>query len=302
MITAILSAAVVWCLFYGKINSTVLAVICAGLGTVLLIFGKHTNNQFLTIDVLAYSSRLRKVNPSLKFWTVLILMVICISAKSPAAGIFLTVIMAVLVVFIGGLELHDYVNILALPVLFLMTSGLVLLFEITAYKNGVISIPLFGYGYWLCVSEITQARAALVLSRALGAVSCLYLLSLTTPMADLIGVLRRSKCPNVMIELMYLIYRYIFILLSMHHTMKNAAKSRLGYIDYRTSIRTTGKLYSNLLSRSYRQANNNFDAMESRCYDTEIRFLENRGEITVIHISVAVCITVCALCLSLLFS
>jgi len=305
MITAILSAAVVWCLFYGKINSTVLAVICAGLGAVLVLPGRHRHNQFLTIDVLAYSSRLRKVNPSLKFWAALILMVICISAKSPAAGIFLTVIMAVLVVFIGDLELHDYVNILALPVSFLMMSGLVLLFEITAYKNGVISIsiPLFGgYGYWLCVSEITQARAALVLSRALGAVSCLYLLSLTTPMADLIGVLRRSKCPNVMIELMYLIYRYIFILLSMHHTMKNAAKSRLGYIDYRTSIRTTGKLYSNLLSRSYRQANNNFDAMESRCYDTEIRFLENRGEITVIHISVAVCITVCALCLSLLFS
>jgi len=299
MITAILSAAVVWCLFYGKINSIILVLLCAGLGTVLILFGRHKHPQFLTIDVLAHSSRMRKVNPSLKFWITLVLMVICISARSPVAGIFLTILMILLVVCVGGFDLHDYINILALPVSFLMTSGLVLLFEVTAQRVGVISVPLFGY--WLCVTNMTQARTAIVLARALGAISCLYLLSMTTPMSELIGVLRRAHCPNVIIELMYLIYRYIFILLSMHHTMRNAAKSRLGYVDYRTSIRTTGNLYSNLLSRSYRQANNNFDAMESRCYDTEIRFLENRGKITGIHISVALCIIGCTLYLSLLF-
>ena len=275
-------------------------MLCAGLGIGLSAAGKHRHTQFLTIDALAHSSRLRKVNPSLKFWITLVLTAICISARSPAAGIFLTVLMIVLIVGIGGLGLRDYVNMLALPVSFIMMSGLVLLFEVTARRIGIINIPLFGR--WICVTEMTQARAALVLSRALGAISCLYLVSMTTPMSELIGVLRRARCPDVIIELMYLIYRYIFIILSMHHAMKNAAKSRSGYADYRTGIRTAGNLYLNLLSRSYRQANNNFDAMESRCYDTEIRFLENREKITGIHISVAAGIMVCALSLSLLFS
>jgi len=249
----------------------------------------------ITIDVLAYASRLGKVNPSLKFWTALALMVICVSARSLYAGVFLTVAMLVLTVFVGGLKLRDYITMFALPLSFLIMGGLALLFELSAQSGGILNIPFFGH--WLCVTAATQVRTVLVLSRALGAVSCLYFLSLTTPMSELIGVLRRAKCPNVLIGLMYLIYRYIFVLLSMHHAMKNAAKSRLGYINYRTGLRTTGNLYSNLLARSYRQATINFDAMESRCYDTEIRFLENRGKITGMHLFVALFIVVCILCL-----
>jgi len=300
MIAAILTAAVVWCLFYGKINSIVLVLLCTGIGMVLLILGRHRHAQFFTIDVIAQASRLKKVNPSLKFFTIIVLMILCISARSFFAGIFLTVIMGIFVVCIGGLELHDYISMLALPVSFLMMSGLVLLFEVTSQSGGILNIPLFGF--WLCVRSTSQIRTMLVLSRALGAISCLYLLSLTTPMSELIGVLRRARCPNIIIELMYLIYRYIFILFSMYHTMRDAAKSRLGYISYRASIRTTGNLYSNLLSRSYRQANKNFDAMESRCYDTEIRFLENREKITAIQVVTAAGITGVTLCLCLLFN
>ncbi len=119
-------------------------------------------------------------------------------------------------------------------------------------------------------------------------------------MSELIGVLRRARCPDVLIGLMYLIYRYIFVLLSMYHTMRSAAKSRLGYVDYRTSIRTTGNLYSNLLARSYRHANRNFDAMESRCFDTEIRFLESEKKVTVVHAATAIGLATITLCLSLL--
>ena len=125
MITAVLTAAVVWCLFYGKISLIVLAPFCAGLGTALAILGKHKHPNFLAIDILAQASRLKKVNATLKFFIVIILMMICISARSPVVGIYLAVIMAALVIYVGGLELRDYINILALPVSFLMMSGLV---------------------------------------------------------------------------------------------------------------------------------------------------------------------------------
>ena len=119
-------------------------------------------------------------------------------------------------------------------------------------------------------------------------------------MSDLIGVLRRARCPDVLIELMYLIYRYIFTLITMYHTMRDAAKSRLGYVDYRTSLRTTGDLYASLLGRCYRHANKIFDAMESRCFDTGIRFLENREKVTVLHATIAIGLALFTLTLSLL--
>ena len=299
MITAVLTTAVIWFMFYGQLPTMALAALSFGSGAALAFFGRHGHTRFLTVDVLAQMSRLNNVNPALKFWTVLLLMIICVSAKSAMVGLFLVAAMLILTVFAGGLRLADYIRLLALPVSFLMISGLVLLFEAADRCSGVLSFNVLGL--WLCVSEQTQARAALVTARALGAVSCLYLLSLTTPMSEIIGVLRGARCPDVLIALMYLTYRYIFILLSMFYTMRDAAASRLGFSGSRTAIRTTGGIFSNLLAGSYRQAGRNFDAMESRCYDSEIRFLESRKSVTAAHAAAAFCVTAFTFGLSIIF-
>lgn len=298
MVTAILTTIVVWCLFYGRLSTILLAVICIGSGLLLALLGRHSHSQFLAIDALAQSSRLNKVNAGIKFWSVLVLMFLCISARSPVVGILLAIVMLALTCFIGGLRLHVYMNLLALPVTFLLLSGLALLFEVSGQPVGVLNFQVLGV--WFCVTTGAQATTALVMARALGAVTCLYLLSLTTPMSEIIGVLRRARCPQVIINLMYLIYRYLFVLLSMYHFMKDAAKSRLGYENYRTSVRTTGKVYSNLLARSYRQAGRNYDAMESRCFEEEIRFLEHRHKIHGVHLGVSGAIALLVLTLSLI--
>ena len=299
MITALFTALVAWCMLYGRIPSAVLTVLCAGLAVTLLIAGRHRHSQHFEIDMLSQTSHLNKVNPSLKFGVAFLLMLLCVASSGPASGIFLAITVPVLLVFIGGLEFHEYIQLLALPLSFLMLSGLALLFEIGAVQTGVLNFRAFGL--WFCVSTESQMQTSLVISRAIGAVSCLYFLSLTTPMSSIIGVLRRAHCPGVIIELMYLMYRYIFILISGYHTMHSAAKSRLGFADYRKSLRTTGMLYSNLLIRSYNHARKSFDAMESRCYDTGISFLENNAGIEGIHIFAAAGITIITFCLSLFF-
>ncbi len=286
MITAALVGLVVWCALLGRVPSAALIALCAAAAALFLWAGRHRHGPRLSIDVYAQASRLNDVSPALKFWTALILMALCIAAKSPLSGLIMAAIMLFMTVFAGGLKLHDYVQMLALPVSFLMVSALALLFEATPYQTGIVSFPAFGA--WLCVSAASQARAALIISRALGALSCLYLLSLTTPLSALIGVLRRARMPGALISLMYLIYRYIFILMSTYHTMKDAAASRLGFNGCRTSVRTTAMLYGGLLSHSYRQAGTNYDAMESRCYDTDIRFLERTKKIELPHAAAAI--------------
>ncbi len=298
MITSMLAMIVVWCLFYGRISWIILLPICIMLGIALSFLGRHKHTGILTIDVLAYGSNLNKVNSILKASTVFFLLVLCIWSKSPIVGIFLAIAVLILIVYVGGLKLDIYVHFLLLPVSFLLVSGLALLFEVVSYDKGIINIYIFNF--WLSVTSEAQIRATIVMCRALGGLSCVYLLSLTTPMSEIISVLRTMHCPEIIIELMYLIYRYIFILLFMYNTMHDAAKSRLGFINFGTSVRTTGSIYSNLLSRSYRQANINFDAMESRCFDSQIRFLDNSKKVKIAHVLFAAGIIIFTLLISLL--
>ncbi|MCL2163865.1 MAG: cobalt ECF transporter T component CbiQ [Oscillospiraceae bacterium] len=298
MITAVLAFVFVWSLFYEQIPQPFLLMLCVGLGIFLAFTSRHKHSQFLSNDVLAQASPLRKVNPTLKFWTLLALMIINVASRNPYTGLFLMLVMFIFAVFAGRVSVHNYVQVIVLPVLFLLIGGLALLFEVSYGPTGVLNFNIFGL--WLSVSEKAQLQTALVISRAFGAVSCLCVLSITTPMPDIIGVLRRARCPDFIIDLMYLIYRYIFILLTIHHEMYNAAKSRLGFRDHRTSLRATGRIYANLLARSYQFADKNFDAMESRCYDSGVNFLEHRGKITFVHGCYSVILISVSLCLGLL--
>ena len=298
LIRTVIAFAFTWCLFYGRIVEPFLILMCLGLTVFLYYFGRHQHSQALSIDLLAQKSRLKNINPTLKFWTLIALLIISVASRNVFTGVFLIMTMLILAVFAGGLKLHYYMHVLTLPVSFLLIGALALLFEVSVEPRGIINLNVFGL--WLCVTANAQIETTLIVSRAFGAVSCLFVLSLTTPMPNIIGVLRRARCPDIFIDLMYLIYRYIFILLSLHHQMHNAAKSRLGFRDYRTSLRSTGGIYSKLLVRSYQIGSKNFDAMESRCYDSGIKFLEQPKKVTGAHLSFFLVFVLVSLFLSLL--
>ena len=99
--------------------------------------------------------------------------------------------------------------------------ALALLWTYAHEPEGLLSIPCFGG--WLVVTGESQAMTGLVLARAVGAVSCLYFLSLTTPVPEVLSVLRRLRMPGVLLDLAILIYRYIFILQTACREMRDAA-------------------------------------------------------------------------------
>ena len=297
MITAVLAFLFTWCLFYGRIPQLYLFILCAGLGLSLAYAGRHKHSGFLSIDVLAQSSRLKTINPGLKFGVIIALIIISVASPNMYTGIFLMIAMISIMIFAGRFWPNQIVQIMALPASFLMIGGLALLFESTSGASGVLYVNIFGQ--YLSVSAETQAKTALIIARSFGAFSCLCFLGITTPMPDIISVLRKIRCPELVIDLMYLIYRYTFILLSLHHGMHTAAKSRLGFGNYRASLRATGLIYSNLFVRSYQFASRNFDAMESRCYDAGIQFLEHQNSVKPAHICVFAVLLFITLLLSL---
>ena len=122
-------------------------------------------------------------------------------------------------------------------------------------------------------------QAVLLFTRALGAVSAMYMMTLATPASEMIGVLKRIHVPKMIVELMYLIYRFIFLLSDTHSQMKQAAVSRLGTCDFRTSCRTFGSTAGNLLVASLKKADTYYDSLLSRCYDGDLCFLEEEKRI-----------------------
>lgn len=276
LITAILTVFLMTCLFIGTLSTIPLVLLCIGSAAFFLVFGHHSHNGIVAIDQYAQHSRLSAWNPTFKTVSALVLLVLCVCSHSPWPPLAMFFVMLVLTVAVGGLEMDHYLSLIALPAVFLLLSGIVLLWEYGPSADGVWNIA-FWHG-WLSVTVENQVRARLVMARAFGAVSCLYFLSLSTPMSELISVARKAHIPSIVLELAVLIYRYIFILLSTYRTMKDAAASRLGFDGYRQGIATTGKIYGNLLARSFRRAEACLDAMESRCYDGEIRFLERENK------------------------
>lgn len=274
---AVLAGFVLFSLFVGTLPTAAVLALCALAGGALAVFGHHSHGGVLVIDVYARRSRYFAWSPALKTGGCVLLLVLCVASASPWVPLALALIMAFLTVW-GGIRFHDYLALLSLPAAFLLLSGLALLWDYVPVMDGVAAVPF--WNGWLVVTAVAQVRARLVMARALGAMSCLYFLSLSTTMPEILSVLRRAHVPSVMTELAVLIYRYLFVLLSAYETMQDAAASRLGYSTFARSIRTTGAVYGNLLAASFRRAGACFDAMESRCYDGEIRFLEREKPVT----------------------
>lgn len=112
--------------------------------------------------------------------------------------------------------------------------------------------------------------------KVMGSLSCLYFISLTTPMIDVISVLAKLKVPSFLIELISLVYRFIFIILETSEMMFISQNSRLGYRDIKTSYKSLGALASTLFIRSFKRANDLYTALEARGYNGELKVIEEQ--------------------------
>lgn len=215
----------------------------------------------LIIDSLAYASRFRSVHPGKKVLITVLLLVVAVTLQSAAFGVILTVGMGALSVWGGGTPFRLYVRLLKLPMLFILLSLIAIMVNVE-FGPLVLSVQPEGI-----------LRGAKLTASALGAVSCLYFLALSTPLTDIFYVLEKIKCPFLMIELMLLIYRFIFLLWAAAGALGKAADSRLGNRNFKTAVYTSGQMFATLLIRALKRSSALYDAMESRGYHGKIHVL-----------------------------
>ena len=163
----------------------------------------------LLIDKYAYTNRLTKSNPFIKFVIVVMALSIATITKSNYINLFILALMIFLTIIVAKIPFDKYLKLLFIPSTFLLLSILTILISISKVDVYIWSIRLFNNYIGITSGSIEQS--ILLTTRVYAAISSTFFLGLTTPLNMLIKVFKRLHIPNSIIELIVLIYRFIFI-------------------------------------------------------------------------------------------
>lgn len=238
--------------------------------------GHHHDNGGSSIDFYAVNSGIRHISPEWKVVCSLLLLLFCLVADHPVISVITIVTSAVITVGFGKLPADRYLSVLTIPLAFILMGSIAVAVDFSGSPLGDWNLFLH-WGYLYVTRESFWHMVSLML-KAFGAVSAMFVMTLSTPSFELFSVLRKLHCPALLVELMHMIYRFIFILTTVQRNMKISAESRLGFCDFRTSCYSFGHIAGNLFIVSLKKANAYYDAMEARCYDGEFLFLEEETE------------------------
>ena len=259
--------------------------------------GHSHDTGVFSIDYYAYISAIRDWNPMFKVFFSLAVLIMVIAMDSLYISLFVLITMAFLTVVRGRIPLHQYISTLTIPIVFVLVGSLTIALSFARSPLGQYNLHL-GF-FYIYTSDADLLRMVNLMAKAMAAVSALFMMTLSTPSGEIISVMRKVHMPKLFVELMNMIYRYIFVIMETNRKMHDSAESRLGYVDYRTSIKSFSGTASNLLVVSLKKANAYYDALVSRGYDGELRFLEREKKLDREQIVLG---TVYFLCIALLFA
>ena len=225
-------------------------------------------------DRYAYQSKLRRVSPMPKLLLTAVSLLLCLCCNSIAVGLATQVGMGLLTRLLGGLSLRVYLHFLKIPLVFLLIGSITVLFHSYPEGAAVLAAVPVGSRLWGFDAAALQ-QASTLFCKAMGAVACMYFLTLNTPVTDVTMALEKLHVPRLLVELMELIYRFIFVLAETAANIRIAQESRLGYQGLGRSLSSTGTLISVVFLRAWRKADRVYTALESRGYANHLTTLSS---------------------------
>ena len=228
------------------------------------------------IDAYAYANRLRWAHPAEKIIFAGCTILVCLIAASPFVAALSSLITALAATRLARIPLAAFWYFVRLPIGFIVISVLTMAVTIVPAEGALFSVPV---GPWrVGVMGASLDQSARVFSVSLASVGASLFLALTTPMVDIADQLRRWHVPALFVELMTLVYRFIFVFIETASLMHLAQQSRLGYCTVGRSLTSAGMLASNLYLRANTRASQLFTALTARGYTGDLTVLrENPG-------------------------
>ena len=216
-------------------------------------------------DRYAYASRLRKTDPMPKLCLSAAAVAVCLCCGTAAVGVFTLLLLAGYSVVLGGTRPGVLLRFFRVPMAFLVLGCISILVERRPLGSDMLLALRVGESLW-GLSSASLGRGIRIFCQAMGAISGMYFLALSTPMTDLSAALARLHLPRLFVELMELVYRFIFVLMEAMERIHTAQESRLGYVGFQRSMESAGTLCSMVFLRAWKKGDKVYSALESRGY------------------------------------
>ena len=223
------------------------------------------------LEDIAQKNGLREVNAYLKLAAGLGAILLCLLSSSYLSPLFIAIVLTCAIIFLARVDAKTYAELFIVPFWFAIMSvaGIIL---ITGGQDIFWQwniLPSFS----LSITRESINQGMFVFSRVIGGMSAMIFIALTTPMTDIFIVFRQCRIPEVVIDLMMIIYRTIFILIDQVIQIYQAQVMRLGYSTYRESLHSFATLCGAAFIASWDAGEDLIRAMDARCYDGKFALL-----------------------------
>ncbi len=227
------------------------------------------------IDRYAYGNRIRRLNPIYKTGFSLTAILICLSVNRFPVSAACLFLMALLAILWAGLPIRFFLKVLLAEGGFLLLGVLGVAVSVSAvpFENGIALGPI-----WIVVTIPSILFAENLFMRSLACASALNFLAFTTPVVDLIDLMRRFRFPEILIDLMVLIYRFLFTLMDSLDRMVLARKVRFGFNGWKNSFHSIADICTNLFIEAIRRSRNLENALSGRGWDGHLKVLPQEYE------------------------
>ena len=223
------------------------------------------------LDHIAQESPFGHIHPGTKLLLAGGALILCLISPSFFVPIISGIALSFILLTFGKIDPTFYGKMLLAPAVFSILSVIVILF-MRGGGEVLLQIPFF----WMDLTVTTHslAEGIQILCRVFGCTVSLYFIVLTTPLSDLLSSMKRIGVPLELVDLMMIIYRYVFIVYDMAAEIIQAQKMRLGYSRPIEAIHSCAMLFGMLFIASWDAGEGLVQAMDARCYNGEFPVLD----------------------------
>jgi len=220
----------------------------------------------------AYQSPLVHLDPAAKVLMSGVPFLTCLVSRSFLVALATLVLMVALAARFAAVTRKAYLQLLSIPAGFILIGTASILIQVFPADQTLLMGVALGHSR-IGISRQGLLDAVFLVMRSMACISTIYFVMLTTPLLDLLELLRRWHCPRLILSLMELIYRFIFILLDEARRMHIAQVSRLGDASFVVRLQSAGILIGQLFLRAYLRSDRIYQAMSARGYSGVISTL-----------------------------
>lgn len=223
----------------------------------------------MSIDKIANSNNLSYKNQYIKVTGGLIALLVALIVDSKWIQASIILLSFLLLSFLGGINWRQILRLYKLPLGFLILSSVAILVNIS--KDYSKMEYYFNLGSIYIGTNKGQIHELVrVLIRSLACVSATYFIALSTPINQMIELMKKIRLPNIFIEQFMLIYRFINLFMDEFYEMNRAAELKNGYVNAKTMIKTTSQIAIGLFFKTMGRYGDWKNSLELKLFDEKL--------------------------------